>query len=274
MFEYDFKTDSIHFDEKFDEKFGFGGNIKVSEVQADNEALVKFLREFEQAKTKDSIHTEPFELLDNLHQKQWYRMIAYRIIGDKSMPQHVIGKLMNVQQIIEEKQRIQEEADRDALTALYNRKGFEKKLAELMEKYPKQTSVAFAVLDIDSFKAVNDSLGHAGGDEALKRLASQLDKISSDQVITARYDGDEFVICMFDVMKEQAEDTFQRLVKEMDFDMSFQGNSQKISISLGGVYVNEILSLTLLFAEADKVLYCVKNEGKNNYRLINHLEEV
>ena len=274
VFEYDFKTDSLHFDEKFDEKFGFGSNIKVTDVQTDNEALIQFLREFEQAKTKDSIQTEPFELIDDLHQKQWYRMIAYRIVGDKNVPQHIIGKLMNVQQIIEEKKRIQEEADRDALTSLYNRKGFEKKLAELMKKYPKQTSVAFAVLDIDSFKAVNDSLGHAGGDEAIKRLASQLDQISSDQVITARYGGDEFVICMFDIRKEQAEGVFQKLVKEMDSDMLYQGKSHKISISLGGVYVDEMLSLALLFAEADKVLYCVKNAGKNNYRLIDHLEEI
>ena len=274
VFEYDFKTDNMHFDEKFDEKFGFGDNIKVSEVQTDNDALIKFLWEFEKAKTKDTTNSEPFELIDNLNQKQWYRMIAYRIIGDKLKPQHVIGKLMNVQQVVEEKQRIQEEADRDALTALYNRTGFEKKLAELMEKYPPQTSVAFAVLDIDDFKNVNDSLGHVGGDEALKRLASKLFKLSSEKVITARYGGDEFMICMFDITKEKADETFKRFVEEMDSYMPFQGNSQKISISLGGVYVKEILPLTLLFVEADKVLYCVKTAGKNNYRLINHLEEI
>lgn len=274
VFEYDFKTDIIHFDEKFDEKFGFGNNIKASEINTDNEALIKFMWEFDKAKTKDSINSEPFELVDNLNQKQWYRMIAYRIIGDKLKPQHLIGKLMNVQQIVEEKQRIQEEADRDSLTALYNRTGFEKKLAELMEKYPQQTSMVFAVLDIDDFKAVNDSLGHVGGDEALKRLASKLLKISSENVITARYGGDEFMICMFDITKEKAEETFKRLVKEMDSYVPFQGNSQKISISLGGVYVKEILPLTLLFVEADKVLYCVKTAGKNNYKLINHLEEI
>ena len=274
VFEYDFKTDNIHFDEKFAEKFAFGNNLTVSEVHTDNEALIKFLWEFEKTKVKDSVNSEPFELVDNLNQKQWYRMIAYRIIGDKLKPQHVIGKLMNVQQVVEEKQRIQEEADRDALTALYNRTGFEKRLSELMEKYPQQTPVAFAVLDIDDFKAVNDSLGHVGGDEALKRLASKLLKISSEKVITARYGGDEFMMCMFDVTREKAEDTFKRLVNEMDSYMPFQGNSQKISISLGGVYVKEILPLTLLFVEADKVLYCVKTAGKNNYRLINHLEEI
>lgn len=274
VFEYDFKTDNMHFDEKFNEKFGFGNNITVSDIHTDNEALIKFLREFEKARTKDSVSTEPFELVDNLNHKQWYRMIAYRIMGDKLKPQHVIGKIMNVQQVVEEKQRIQEEADRDALTALYNRTGFEKRLAELMEKYPKQTPVAFAVLDIDDFKAVNDSLGHVGGDEALKRLASKLLKISSEKVIAARYGGDEFMICIFDTTKEKAEETFKNLVHEMDTRMQFQGNSQKISISLGGVYAKEILPLTLLFVEADKVLYCVKSEGKNNYRLINHLEEI
>ena len=56
--------------------------------------------------------------------------------------------------------------------------------------------------------------------------------------------------------------------------MSYQLNNSNKAYRKDGVYAKEILPLTLLFVEADKVLYCVKSEGKNNYRLINHLEEI
>ena len=273
VFEYNFENDIIHFDEKFVKKFGFAHDIKSVEIENDNEALTSFLSKFDKAKKKDSIDTEPFELLDINNQKQWYRMIAYRIMGDRSKPQHVIGKLMNVQQIVEEQQRIQEEADRDSLTALYNRTGFEKHLADLLTKYPLQTSMALVVLDLDNFKSINDLFGHTGGDEALKTLAVKLHDISSEKILAARYGGDEFMLCMLDATKDEVENICKELVKEMDTYFSFQGNRHKLSISVGGVYTEEILPHTLLFIEADKMLYCVKNEGKNHYRLRDYREE-
>lgn len=267
VFEYEFKSDNLHFDEKFNEKFGFGENIKLADANMTDGALKRFLVQFNKSKEQDATNSNPFELTDKNQETQWYCMRAYRIMGNKNQPEHVIGKVINVQQTVEEKKRIQDRANRDALTTLYNRIGFEKQVAERMVSYPHNVSMVYAVLDLDNFKAVNDTLGHLGGDEALKYLGNQLLKQSAENIIAARFGGDEFVICMFDIVQEEAEEIFRQLVDSMNTELTFEGKTHHISISLGGVYAMEMMPAEQLFAEADKALYGVKSAGKNNYQL-------
>ena len=268
VFEYTFATNHIRFDKKFNTKFGFTKDISLFSPPTDNEALNTFLQIFNKEKSKTSIYTEPFEIQDKTNQKQWYRMIAYCIESEKAEPQHIIGKLINVQQTIEEQLRIQAKADRDPLSLLYNREGFARRFDELKTKFPKQTSIIFAVLDIDNFKNVNDTLGHMGGDEAIKHLALQLCQLSCENIITSRYGGDEFMLCIYDIPIPKGEELLGNLVCQMNTIISYEGKQHKISISLGAVYSCEILSIDELFAEADKVLYMVKEGGKNNYKLL------
>lgn len=267
VFEYEYKTDNIHFDQKFNEKFGFGENIKVSDCIHPDADLEKFLVQFAKSKDQDAVNTDPFELMDRNHDTQWYCMRAYRIMGNRNQLEHVIGKLVNVQQTVEEQKKIQDRANRDALTMLYNRNGFEKQVAKRMQSYPHNVSMAYAVLDLDNFKAVNDTLGHLGGDEALKYLGNQLRKQSAENIIPARFGGDEFVICMFDIVQEEAEEILRQLVNSMNTELSFEGKTHHISISLGGIYAREMMPVEQLFVEADKALYDVKSARKNNYQL-------
>ncbi len=270
VFEYDFATDMIHFDSKFSDKFGFDTNVNLSDNFKGNESLVKFVNEFLKAKNTDNVNSEPFELDDSNNENQWYRMTSYRILDDKKNPQHVIGKLINVQDFINEREKIEQEADRDHLTSLYNRTGFERRISKMSEEYGKADSFVFAVLDMDYFKSVNDSLGHLGGDEALKTLADELIKISSDKIICSRYGGDEFVISMFDISKQEADDIFQKVVQNMNRTMNFEGKEHVLSISLGAVYCDEIRTTDQAFERADRVLYHVKQDGKNGYKLLNY----
>lgn len=267
VFEYEYKSDNIHFDQKFNERFGFGENIRLSDCNHVDAALEQFLMQFIKSKEQDATNTSPFELTDKNQDTQWYCMRAYRIMGNKNQPEHVIGKLVNVQQTVEERKKIQDRANRDALTTLYNRIGFDKQVAERMQSCPHNVSMVYAVLDLDNFKAVNDTLGHLGGDEALKYLGNRLLEISSDNIITARFGGDEFVICMFGVLKEEADEVLKNLVSAMNTELTFEGNKHHISISLGGVYAEKITPVEQLFSEADKALYDVKSAGKNNYQL-------
>ena len=87
-------------------------------------------------------------------------------------------------------------------------------------------------MDIDNFKSVNDTLGHAGGDEALKLLADTMRLVFGTHVLMARFGGDEFVLCI-------------------------QNRDQE------GVQAQ----LEKLFKEADSVLYEVKTRGKNSFEI-------
>lgn len=274
VFEYDLKENVLHFEEKFEQKFHFARDIKLVDYTNDQPALNRLIENFDLAKENDATTTDTFELEDAGGEKQWYRMIAYRIAGEDQQPSHLIGKIVNMQEVIEEKQRIQNQADTDALTGIYNRTGYEKRFHEYLAKFGENASVTFAVLDLDNFKSVNDSLGHAGGDEALKLLASRLDKISGTNTIVARYGGDEFVVCMFDIDKGDGQQIFRALVDGMNTDLNYQGLVHHLSISLGAVYSESMLPFATLFVEADKVLYHVKAAGKNGFRLISHMDEI
>lgn len=274
VFEYDLKEGVVHFEEKFEQKFHFERDIRLTDYAYDQPALNILIENCNRAKENDATTTDAFELEDCTGGKQWYRMIAYRIAGEDRQPSHLIGKIMNVQEAVEEKQRIQDEADRDALTSIYNRTGYEKRVHELSEKYGENASVIFAVLDLDNFKSVNDSLGHAGGDEALKLLAGRLDRMSGENTVVARYGGDEFVVCMFAVDQADGQKIFEALVNGMDTDMNYQGQIHHLSISLGAVYTEHTLPFAVLFVEADQVLYQVKSAGKNGFKLVSHEETV
>lgn len=272
VFEYDLKEGEFRFEEKFERKFNFGQHIILKEYQYDHPALNILIENCDRAKENESTMTDAFELVDMDGGKQWYNMIAYRIAGEDGQPSYLIGKIVNVQQAVEEKQRIQEKADKDPLTGIYNRTGYEARFQELSDRYGKDASMTFAVMDLDNFKAVNDSLGHAGGDEALKLLAGRLDRISGESAVAARYGGDEFMVCMFGVGEEDARKIFRELVDAMDTDIRIQGVVHHLSISLGAVHALHALPSAVLFMEADKVLYNVKAKGKNGFDLILHEE--
>ena len=267
VFEYDFATDILHFDKKFNDKFGFSEAVSLTEDLEDNNSLKVFVGKFVLSKEADTLNSEPFKLVDSKDMEQWYRMDAYRIMDEKQNPQHVIGKLINVQDMMQEREEIEKKADHDFLTSLYNRTGFERKLMQMYEKYKDAKDFVFAVIDLDDFKKVNDSLGHLGGDKALQKLGSELQKISSENIICARYGGDEFVISMFDVPKDDAHKILSKLVRDMNYLMEFEEKSHQLSISLGAVHSDTINTRDQMFENADKVLYIVKKLGKNQYRI-------
>ena len=166
---------------------------------------------------------------------------------------------------MEEKQQMKKKAQTDPLTDIYNRDGFGERFAELYAGEKTVCQTTFAVLDVDNFKQVNDTLGHSGGDEVLKLLADNLKKICAPKSIVARYGGDEFIFLLWETDRQEAEEITNRLVESMDRTIERQGKEQKISISLGAVYTEQRLPYDELFAKADETLYHMKKKGKNGY---------
>lgn len=154
----------------------------------------------------------------------------------------------------------------DALSGLYNRYGIRDSMRVLYEK--KHFPMVIAILDIDNFKSVNDTLGHLGGDEALRLLANTMKHVFGNKVVLGRYGGDEFVIGfhMHDI--DDSHKKFDELVNMMDKKFEFEGSAVDLSISLGAVIVEEDIPYDDLFKVADYALYEVKKSGKNDYKLV------
>lgn len=156
-------------------------------------------------------------------------------------------------------------AKHDALTGLYNRYGIREYLSQLWEK--KHYPIVVSILDIDNFKTVNDTLGHLGGDEALKLLANTMKQVFGNKAVLGRYGGDEFIIGFYGKNLDEAETKFKELVSRMDRKFAFGGEEVNLSISVGAAVIEEEIPYDDLFNAADAVLYSVKENGKNSYRI-------
>lgn len=260
IFDYEYATDSIRFDAKFAREFSFEENVSCKEDYSKHIELAQILKQLEIIKESQTSIT--FQMQRSNGEQIWYQMIGFPIKDKNGECIHLIGKLVNVQKEMEEKKTIETKAEIDPLTRLYNREGLQKRVKEY------KTPIMLAVLDLDNFKSVNDTLGHAGGDEALKFLAGNLEKVMGTDTILARYGGDEFVIVATQVSENEIRARLQALIKEMDTEITFEGIRKKISISLGAIYcTQENVSMEELFKEADKELYGVKQAGKNGYSM-------
>lgn len=265
VFEYDTNANIIHFDKKFTSKFSFSGDVNLNTYQKDNEQMNVVLEQLAVINESEENSSPAFTIRMESGEKEWYKLVAYTINDTKGKTAHLIGKLVNAQEEMVEKQQIQDKAQRDPLTGLYNRDG----LKENFEKLYKESlmPVVFAIMDIDNFKGVNDTLGHDGGDEALKLLAQNLNEIFKDTAVIARYGGDEFILCIYKADLRESEKMLEELVRRMDRKFGYCGHSVHLSISMGAVYSEEKTAYEELFRKSDNVLYKVKENGKNNYSL-------
>lgn len=156
----------------------------------------------------------------------------------------------------------------DSLTGLYNRRYLEVHLEKLIDKNQEsRKSLAVVMIDIDHFKAVNDTHGHNVGDEILKTFAERLkDKLRSFDLV-ARLGGEEFVAILPDVSEARAHMVAERLrraIGEVPFPCAVEGGALSITASLGGTLIKHgTHSIQEVLERADKCLYTAKDSGRN-----------
>lgn len=173
---------------------------------------------------------------------------------------NIIGKKRNA----EKSKTLQEKADTDLLTGLNNKLATERKIKEYIRDYPNSMAMMF-VLDIDNFKKINDTLGHAFGDEVLRTLGKRIGVNFRVTDIIGRTGGDEFTIFLKD-LKEDA-NTLKESKKLVQFFEDFQvGEYVKYSAtaSIGAaVFPAHGSDFESLYKAADQALYKAKKRGKN-----------
>lgn len=267
ILEYDYPTNTCYFDEKLQSKFGVEKNVPLSSPQANNPNVNIVIQYYNAAFTEEKDCTELFRLTDTTGTTNWYKLLFHIIYTEDRNPRTVIGKLCNMQKEVEEKQQIEDKAQRDALTGIYNRKGFDRRLTELYKHPEESLPMTIIVLDADDFKGVNDTLGHAGGDAVLQLISNSLTEIFQDNSIICRYGGDEFMLCVYGQDADTVRLSLNKLVTSLDIDFTFQNNTRKISISAGAYHTSVLTEFDELFQEADKSLYQTKEKGKNGYVL-------
>jgi len=160
-------------------------------------------------------------------------------------------------------ERLRQRADCDALTGLANRAVFDTLCHELAQGRRPDVS-ALVVVDLDYFKRINDELGHAAGDECLRRLGERLRWALGDTVLVARIGGDEFVAMLGGPMGRAR--LWRRLSAALPVlcqPVLHDGQRIDISVSIGATLRRGAAGGQQIFVEADAALYRAKAAGRN-----------
>jgi diguanylate cyclase (GGDEF)-like protein/PAS domain S-box-containing protein len=160
-------------------------------------------------------------------------------------------------------------AREDALTGLPNRRSFEEHAREAMARSRRSGKpVCLLFLDIDYFKSINDSLGHAAGDAVLREFGRRLKESVRETDMPARYAGDEFVILLEGVNGlAEAGIVAEKVLAAMRPAFHLSSRTLQATASIGVAIAEEDEDLPSLFMRADAALYAAKKEGKNRFMM-------
>ncbi|SER98755.1 EAL domain-containing protein [Rhizobium sp. NFR03] len=165
------------------------------------------------------------------------------------------------------KDRIEHNALHDPLTGLGNRRMLDAALAALLDREPgRATDVALLHLDLDRFKQINDTLGHAAGDAMLVHASRVLKTEAGADDLVARIGGDEFVVLVPNPVAGQLEALSDRIIARMRQPVDHEGFSCRFGVSVGiAVGSSTDADLGRLMVNADIALYRAKERGRNRY---------
>jgi diguanylate cyclase (GGDEF)-like protein len=155
----------------------------------------------------------------------------------------------------------------DTLTNLHNRRYFDERLgAETQKSFTSSTPLSLVLVDIDHFKKVNDTFGHAAGDKVLSKIASLLKNSVRREDTVARYGGEEFIMILPGAKLEVTSiiaERIRQLIETTPFEI--EGGQIHITISIGisNLPTHQATSKEELVKMADLALYRAKREGRN-----------
>jgi diguanylate cyclase (GGDEF)-like protein/PAS domain S-box-containing protein len=191
------------------------------------------------------------------------------LIGAALLQKEPFSCVCYVQDITAQKslqEQLRQQAYTDELTGIINRHRFlELAHAELKRAVRHQRPLSIALIDIDFFKRINDTYGHAAGDQALVTFAANVQKIIREIDLFARYGGDEFVLLLPEMPPSLAGEIMQRIcvsVAEQPIDYGSTPFSITISVGIAGL-TSAGESLESLLEQADQALYWAKAAGRN-----------
>lgn len=214
-------------------------------------------------------NSAPYEV--RLKDGRVIRELSARVLSAQG--DRVIGRVWiheDVTEALQTRNRLVELAERDPLTGLFNRRRFHEELQrQLAEANRSGEQLGLLSIDLDGFKAVNDTLGHLVGDEVLIRIAREIASVVRRNELFFRLGGDEFAILMARASMDNTTHLARRIVERAAaLPLQFQGTDVRITLSVGislsPTHSNNPEGLVMA---ADRAMYQAKARGKNQWAL-------
>ncbi|OQY27476.1 MAG: hypothetical protein B6244_10510 [Candidatus Cloacimonetes bacterium 4572_55] len=177
-------------------------------------------------------------------------------------------RMIDMQKELKLKNKMLRDASiRDSLTQVYNRHYFNESISKEVARSKRyENNLSLIIVDIDHFKLINDTYGHLVGDEALKEVASALQKNTRKDDTVARYGGEEFVIILPETVLEKAHEAAERLRRVVQ-ELKFQHNEKLIAITISAgtssFQENKCQTENDFIDKADQSLLTAKRSGRN-----------
>lgn len=192
-----------------------------------------------------------------------YRAVEIGMLIDATLLALALGS--QFRSLKTERAVAQRQAERDPLTDLYNRRAFLDQARPLWSAARRhERSLSLIMVDIDRFKSINDTHGHAAGDDAILAVAGALCQSVREEDIVARWGGEEFLVLLPETPLDAAIALAERLRRHIaDIRLPMAGGEVRFTVSLGVANSEGKESLDRLITEADHFLYQSKHRGRN-----------
>lgn len=199
----------------------------------------------------------------------WVELSMSPVTNDAGEATHFVTILNDVTERQLYQEELEHQAYHDALTGLANRNLLPDRIRQsILHAHRSNQTVAVLLLDLDHFKLVNDSLGHAVGDSLLVSVAERLTAAVREVDTVARIGGDEFVVVLADAEREEHITTAtQRVMDAVVEPLVIKGKEFYVTASIGvSVYPRDGQDAETLLKNADVAMYRAKEHGRNNYQ--------
>ncbi|MFZ5651986.1 MAG: putative bifunctional diguanylate cyclase/phosphodiesterase [Bacillota bacterium] len=196
----------------------------------------------------------------------WAQVTAVIRYSREAREQNVMGIVEDITDRKRAEDQLQYLATHDVLTKIPNRYYLEEALKRTVAKAKRGEKSALLIIDLDNFKLVNDTLGHAAGDDLLITLSNILKNNLRDGDILARLGGDEFAVLLEGITYEDAwtvAEKLRRVVDESEVCLNKHMQCFNLSISIGIIMIDGVLDCQKLLSRADSALYLAKEGGRN-----------
>jgi diguanylate cyclase (GGDEF)-like protein/PAS domain S-box-containing protein len=213
------------------------------------------------------VFAEEIEFVRRDGSRFWGQLLGAPVSSD-DLPSGTIWTLEDVGDARKARDALAWAATNDALTRVANRHSFETIVAEQLSERRRHESACVLFIDLDGFKPVNDSAGHAAGDQLLKDIASIIKaRIRADDIV-ARLGGDEFGVLLRRCTLESALDVAEGIRARVEAHaMPWQGSTFQVRTSIGVVHIDATYEdVASVIAAADAACYAAKRAGRNAVR--------
>ncbi len=201
-------------------------------------------------------------------EKIWVSETAWCVRGESGAPDTFEGTVLDASARMHSEAKIAHMAHHDALTGLPNRADLTQRIERALAEIPRRGSFAVHYLDLDRFKEVNDTLGHAAGDALLRLAGRRLKRCVRAQDVVARLGGDEFAVIQFGI-KDDTEigELGARIVRSLSAPYRLAGHHADVGVSVGmALAPDDGADVQSLIKNADIALYQAKADGRNVHR--------